>query len=381
MNDFSFISPVKIDFGAGKAQTLSAYLPKETQKVMLLHGRSLAKKTIFDTIQAGLCPATIFAYQVDAGEPSPESVDTAAEFAQSSGVDAIVGIGGGSVLDTAKAVAALAVNDGSVMDYLEGMGAGKKLKSQPLFFVAVPTTSGTGTEVTKNAVISSQEQGFKVSMRDDRMIADVAVLDPDLTRNMPKAVLAASGMDAICQLIEAYTTKNTNSITDALALHHTILAFDALEAVFDTDDADARVTLAVSAMVSGLCLANAGLGVAHGLAAGLGAHTPIPHGAACGILLPKAIRFNLQKGVTKYKAIGEALANKKISDADEACQVVINRVEKLNKKLGLPNNLKSFELSKEDIPTIAKASMGSSMKKNPAEVSLQDAIDILKSMV
>ena len=287
----------------------------------------------------------------------------------------------GSVLDTAKAVAALAVNDGGVMEYLEGVGAGRKLTRQPLFFIAVPTTSGTGTEVTKNAVISSREKGFKVSMRDDAMIADVAVLDPDLTQGMPKSVLAASGMDAVCQLIEAYTTQNPNSMTDALALHHTVLAMDALEAVYDTDDAKARTTLAVCAMVSGLCLANAGLGVAHGLAAGLGAHTDIPHGAACGILLPEAMRFNIKKGITKYAVIGEALENKKFDDVGEACAAAVARVEVLNHKLGLPKDLKGYGVNRNDIRKIAEASMGSSMKKNPAEVTLQDTVDILSRLI
>ncbi len=381
MNDFSFISPAKIDIGPGKAKTLGAYLPKGTEKIMLCHGHSLTKKTVFTEIQAGLCPALVCTYQTDSGEPSPESVDAAAAFARENGVDAVIGIGGGSVLDTAKAVAALVVNEGSVIEYLEGVGTGKKLVNHPLFFIAVPTTSGTGTEATKNAVISSLEKGFKVSMRDDTMIADVAVLDPVLTEKMPKAVLAASGMDAICQLIEAYTTAGANSMTDALALHHIALAMDALEAVYDTDDEHARTAMAVCAMVSGLCLANAGLGVAHGLAAGLGAHTDIPHGAACGILLPEAIRFNLSKGVTKYADIANALENKRFSDAFEAGNVLIEKIDALNEKLGLPKRLTPFGLTENDIPRIAKASMGSSMKKNPAPVTEQDAMDILKRLV
>ncbi len=381
MNSFSFISPAKIDIGAGKAKSLGAYLPKGTQKVMLLHGRSLAKKPLLEEIQVGLCPASVYLYETESGEPSPEGVDAAAAFARENGIDAVVGIGGGSVMDTAKAVAALAVNDGSVVDYLEGVGSGKKLENHPLFFVAVPTTSGTGTVATKNSVISSKTKGFKVSMRDDAMIADVAVLDPNLTEKMPKSVLAASGMDAICQLIESYTTANSNSMTDALALRHTVMAMDALEAVYDTDDLHARTTLAVCAMVSGLTLANAGLGVAHGLAAGLGAHTDIPHGAACGILLPEAIRFNLSKGVTKYADIASALEGRRFENPIEAGMVLVERIEALSKKLGLPKDLKSIGLSEADIPRIAKASMGSSMKKNPAPVTEQDAMDILKKLV
>lgn len=381
MNSFSFISPVKIDIGAGKAKALNQYLPKSAQRVMLLHGASLAKKPMFDEIQAGLCPASVFACEVEPGEPSPESVDAAAEFARTSRVDAVIGIGGGSVLDTAKAAAALAVNAGSVAEYLEGVGAGKKLTQQPLYFIAVPTTSGTGTEVTKNAVIASREKGFKVSMRDDAMIANVAVLDPDLTQGMPKSVLAASGMDAVCQLIEAYTTKNANSLTDALALPHIVLAMDALEKVFDADDAQARATLAICAMVSGLCLANAGLGIAHGLAAGLGAHTAISHGVACGVLLPEAMRFNIGKGITKYAKIGEALENRKLGDAEKACEAAVTRVEQLSRKLGLPKDLKNYGVKKKDIEKIAKASMGSSMKKNPSEVTLTDAIEVLDHLV
>jgi len=380
--DFSFLSPVKIIIGKNESLDLKKYIDKDIKAVLLIHGASLSEKPVFEQIKSDIESIyKVFTYQTEQGEPSPHSVDKACEYANECNADAIIGIGGGSVMDTAKAVCALVTNGGKVIDYLEGVGTGKKVINKPLFFIAVPTTSGTGTEVTKNAVISSLEEGFKKSMRDDSMIADIAIIDPVLSMGLPKSVTASSGMDAICQLIESCVTKNTNSLTDALALHHASLAVKAIEEAYFEDDEDARQTMAVCAMVSGLCLANSGLGMAHGIAAGLGATLGIPHGIACGLLLPHVMRFNFKKGIMKYADLGEAFAGKKFDSESEACDFAVKRIEALNSKLGIPKDLKGYCIKSEDIEKLANASMGSSMSKNPIEVNHGECADFLRELI
>jgi alcohol dehydrogenase class IV len=378
--DYSFLSPLKIIVGENESLKLNDYIGSD-KKVLIFHGNSMTKNDTFKLIKQSIAKKiALECFILKSGEPSPKAIDDATKFAKKISAQVIVGIGGGSVMDIAKAVAALCTNKGETMDYLEGVGNGKKLKHQPLMFIAIPTTAGTGTEVTKNAVVSSVEKGFKVSMRDDRMIADVTIIDYKLSMGLPKTITAYSGMDAICQLVESYTTKAANSITDALSLHHTKLAVDAIKRAYDRDDETARETMAISAMVSGLCLANVGLGMAHGIAAGLGATLGVAHGFACGLLLPHVMAFNYQGGVTKYADIAEVIYNQKFEDKDEGCKMAIGAISDLNAHLNIPADLKGI-LKSADIEKVAKASMGSSMTKNPISIKLQDCIALLEKLV
>ncbi len=379
--NYSFLSPLNIIIGENESLNLVKYV-KPNQKVLLFHGKSIKSNNTFIKIIENLKDISDFdSYQIESGEPTPKMVDDAADFAKKIYADIIIGIGGGSVLDIAKAVCALATNEGNVIDYLEGVGTGKLVENQPLKFIAIPTTSGTGTEVTKNSVISSVEKSFKKSMRADSMIADITIIDYTLTMGLPKSITASSGMDAICQLIESYTTRHSNPITDALSLHHAKLTVGAIASAYENDDKNSREIMSVGAMVSGLCLANSGLGIAHGLAAGLGATLGIPHGYACGLLLPFAMEFNFKRGVKKYAALGEAFYNKKFDSEDIACKHAIKRIKELNKAVNIPSDLKKYNLTTDDIERAAKASMGSSMSKNPVEVTLDDCIDLLKKLV
>ena len=379
--NFSFLSPTKIIIGKNESLNLYKHIQKNSS-IVLYHGASLAKESVFKKIIESMSESSkVLSYEITSGEPSPGSVDSAAKFAIKNDANVIIGIGCGSVMDTAKAVSALVTNGLPVLDYLEGVGNGKQVSNKPLPFIAVPTTSGTGTEVTKNAVISSLKHGFKKSIRDDDMIAKVAVLDYSLTMGLPKNVTASSGMDAICQLIESYVTKNTNSITDALALHHSKLAVDAIEKAYHKDDEDARQVMSVCAMVSGLCLANAGLGMVHGIAAGLGATLGIPHGIACGLLLPHVMKFNYDHGIYKYADLAEVFYNKKFESKDKACEMAIYKISELNTSLNIPKDLKGFNIKKDELETLSKASMGSSMSKNPVLVSIGECHAFLENLI
>jgi alcohol dehydrogenase class IV len=284
-------------------------------------------------------------------------------------------------MDTAKAAAAVLPNGGSVRDYLEGVGD-RKIVASPLPFIAVPATAGTGAEVTKNAVVMSPAEHFKKSIRDDRMLARIALVDPALTVSVPKDITAASGMDAICQLIESFTAKQANPFCDAMSLYHTPRAITALRRAYDDGgDIEARETMALASMVSGMCLANAGLGAAHGIGAGLGAMLGTRHGVACGMLLPHVMRYNLSRGCEKYAALGRAITGRTLPDDREASLAAADMVGALCTYLKLPARLGELGVAPEMIPELAKASMGSSMSKNPVEISLKECEALIASLI
>jgi alcohol dehydrogenase class IV len=230
-----------------------------------------------------------------AGEPSPETVDGAVQGCRDLSVDVVVAVGGGSVLDAGKAIAAMLRESGSVVDYLEGVGR-QSPSGHKVPMIAVPTTSGTGSEATKNAVISQVgTRGFKKSLRHDNFIPDLAVLDPCLCTGAPPSITAACGMDALTQLIESYVSDRAGALTDALALDGMRHLVPALPAACGgrAADPDCRGAVAYGAFLSGVTLAHAGLGVVHGVAGPMGGLIPIPHGAACANLLPAAVKFTI----------------------------------------------------------------------------------------
>jgi alcohol dehydrogenase len=320
------------------------------------------------------------------GEPSPRLVDEAVALFAPDRVDVVVGIGGGSVLDAAKAVAGLIRTGRSVMDHLEIVGRGLPYEGPAVPFIAVPTTAGTGSEATKNAVLSERGPGgFKRSFRDDRLVAAVAVVDPDLLDTCDRALIAADGMDAVTQLLEAYVSTGAGPMTDALALAGLNAARDALlpwhEAGPGRGGATAtlRERMAFAALASGICLAHAGLGSVHGLAAPLGAALPIPHGAACGAVLAPATAVNIAAlaerdpdgpGLARYAEAGRVLAaDPGLADA-AACDALVGVLSAWTTRLGI-GGLADRGLTPAAIPGIVAGSRGGSMKTNP--VLLTDA--------
>ena len=356
---------------------------KGKHALIVLGGKSVEKSGVLAMLEEGL-KARGVAYTLRRGitkEPEVEVVDETVRIGTDAGADMVAAIGGGSVLDTAKAAAGVITNGGSVKDYLSGVGTGKKIVKDPLPYIAVPTTAGTGTEVTRNAVIMSRKEVFKKSILNEKLLADIALLDPELTLGVPKEVTVSSGADAVCQLIESFTTKNANALCDALALYHIPRAIRALRQSYDhPDDIDAREVMLLSSMVSGICLSNAGLGSAHGIGSGLGALFGVRHGVTCGVLLPHVMRFNIEKGVTKYADLGRAMGHY-TSDWD-AQKAIVETIEELNEYLGLPAKLAPLGMTKKHVDVLADMSIpGSSMKGNPVDMTLEECKDFISSIL
>jgi len=382
---FEFYTAPRIIFESGAVKKLPALCAGFGKRFLIVTGgRSLKRSGVLDALLDGMKGEGLACAVFDGvnGEPATETVDDAARFGMEAKADAVLGIGGGSAMDTAKAAAGVITNGGRVRRFLEGVGEGAKLTAAPLPFIAVPTTAGTGSEVTKNAVVMSRTEKFKVSMRDERMLARAALVDPALTLDVPADVTAASGMDAICQLIESFTTKNANPFCDAMALYHTPRAMTALRrACEDGGDIQARETMSLAALVSGMCLANSGLGAAHGIGAGLGSVLGVTHGVACGMLLPHVMRYNIERGVTKYAALAPAVCGARFADEKEAAFAVADAVAALCEAVGMPARLSALGVSEKNADEIAAASMGSSMGKNPVALTKDDCAKLIRSLI
>lgn len=291
MTPFGFASAARIRFGRGVIAEAPKAIATRGRRVFLVLGKSGRFR---DQLIAPLSAkgVQIVPFTCDK-EPDLPLLENAVAAAQAAGVDCVAALGGGAVIDLGKAVAALAPSTSAAMDHLEVVGKGLPLTAAPLPFIALPTTAGTGAEVTKNAVIAVPEHARKVSLRDDRMLADLALVDPTLTDDTPKAVTLASGLDAVTQVIEPYLCSRANPLVDALCREAIPRGLTALRVLMDREDPAARDDLAFTSLCGGLALANAGLGAVHGLAGVIGGIVPnAPHGAVCGALLPHVLTAN-----------------------------------------------------------------------------------------
>ena len=294
-------------------------------------------------------------------------------------------LGGGAAIDLGKATAALATNrhGESVRAFLEGVGRGLAIERAPLPFVAVPTTAGTGSEATRNAVISSLDPPFKKSLRSPAMVPTAIVLDPELTESCPRDVTAHSGMDSITQLIESFVSRRTNAWTAALCREGLARALPALPAaIADGRDQEARTAMLHAAFLSGLALANSGLGLAHGVAAGLGVRHGIPHGLACAVMLPAAMRFNRSVCAAAFAEIGRLLSpGLDAASDDHAADAAISGIESLCSSIGIPRRLGELGVTEEDLPALAPASRGNSLSGNPRDVTDEELAALLREML
>ena len=290
MTPFAITSPGRILFGRGEAGKAPALLRGFGARGLIVHGANPARLAGFladlDVGQDGIAKLTC------AAEPSFPMLEEALTLARAHAPDWVLGLGGGSVMDLAKALAGLIPARGGPMDHLEVVGRGLPLTEAPLPFIAIPTTAGTGSEATKNAVIGLHDQGRKVSLRDDRMLARLAIVDPALTDGTPWAVTLASGLDAVTQVIEPFVSVKATPYTDAISAPAIGAGLMALQRLRQGEDQDARDALAWVSLSGGLALANAGLGAVHGLAGVIGGLCPAPHGAVCGALLAPILRVN-----------------------------------------------------------------------------------------
>lgn len=382
----------RIEFGAGSIRKLPSLAAQYGKRLLIVTGaasftNSDAGIALFNDLQAAG-----FSWEIRrvSTEPSPQWVDETVAALRGDHFDAVIGIGGGSPLDAAKAVAGLLKPGNTVMDHLEGVGPELPYQGPSTPFIAVPTTAGTGSEATKNAVLSVSGQ-FKKSFRDDQLVAEYAIVDPDLLATCPPAQIAANGMDAFTQLMESYVSTRANPLTDALALSGMAAVRDSL-LVFHANpaDAEARAKMAYASLLSGICLAQTGLGSVHGIVAPLGAFHPIGHGVGCGMLVTEATRLNIglmerrepdNPALAKYTRIGrlfeETPPNLPLSGEGQASSLV-HTLESWAQKLELPR-LAAFGVTEVDIPRLVAHSRGSSMKTNPVELTDEDIGQVIRA--
>jgi len=383
---FELAAPARIVFGAGTVRGLGALAHTHGGHALVVVGRSVARATTVVQLleEAGL-QATTFSV---AGEPSVETARAGVAAARAAGCDLVVGFGGGSALDAAKAIAALLGNGGDPLDYLEVVGRGRSLVRPSLPFIAVPTTAGTGSEVTKNAVLASSEHGVKASLRSPLMLARAAIVDPDLLEGLPASVIASSGLDALSQLVEPFLSARANPFSDGLAREGIRRSAGALGQAYAAARAGGQVAaadreaLALASLFGGLCLANAGLGAVHGFAAPLGGMFAAPHGAVCAALLVPVLRVNLAAlrarapdgtAQGRFAELAALLSGRPEATAEEG----IAALTELSRTLEVPG-LARYGVSPADVPAlVAKARVASSMKGNPVALTDDELTEIV----
>ena len=360
-------------------------------KVLLVTGNRSFENTIyFSQLKKQFTDNKIsWAHCKVEGEPSPQLVDEVVEQFADDGFDVVLGVGGGSALDAAKAIAGLLKVRRSVMDYLEGVGPELNYEGPAVPFIAVPTTAGTGSEATKNAVLSVQgKEGFKKSFRDDRLVAEYAIVDPDLLATCPKDVVAANGMDALTQLLESYVSTRSNAMTDALAISGLQAVCEGLLPMFErgNETAEAQTKMAYGSMLSGICLAQTGLGSVHGLASPLGAFYPIPHGVVCGTMVAQATDVNIMAmlsrepnnpALDKYVHVGDVLAGKQFRNRRESWEALGSVLTDWTEKLQLPR-LSEYGVTEEGLDHVVAHCRGSSMTTNPIVLTDAEIRDLLR---
>ena len=389
---FSITRMPRIEFGAGAIARLPELLGRYGRRVLLVTGtRSFQDSIHWQRLLTALDQATLrWEHCTVHDEPSPALVDEIVRRLQGTGIAVVAGIGGGSVLDAAKAVAGLLPSGDSVLDYLEGVGPERPYRGPALPVIAVPTTAGTGSEATKNAVLSVRgEHGFKKSFRDERLVPEYALIDPDLLATCPPEQIAANAMDALTQLLESCVSLRANPFTDALVESGLNAIRQGLFAWYEGGEeeaADGRAQLAYAALISGICLAQTGLGAVHGLASPLGAFFPIPHGIVCGTLVAATTRANIDALRTrdpdnpargKYARLGNLLSGRQHHNPRNARESLVLTLIDWTERLRLPR-LGAFGIQETDLPRIVRHSRGSSMKTNPIVLSDEELLAILR---
>lgn len=380
---FEFATATRIVFGAGAVTHAGANVKGFGQRALVVTGRhpQRAEKLISSLSAAGIHCAT---FPV-AGEPEISTVENGVALAKKENCDCVISFGGGGAIDAGKAIAAMMTNEGGLLDYLEIIGSGRTLTKQPAPFVAVPTTAGTGAEVTRNAVLASPEHKVKVSLRSPLMLPRVAVIDPELTYDLPPALTASTGLDALTQLIEPYVCLRANPMTDGFCtdgIHR--VARSLREAVFNGQNKSAREDMALASLFGGLALANAGLGAVHGFAGPIGGMFPAPHGAVCAALLPHVMAANIRAlrerepeslALRRYDRVAQLLTGNPHAAADTGMEWV----QKLCADLPIPK-LGAYGIREEHVAdVVAKAANSSSMKANPIALTPDELAQALRA--
>lgn len=380
MSSFEFATASRIIFGAGKLNELGKQIDTGVKRVLFVHGRS---SDAIPRLREIISAAGIPFHELEVhGEPTIEVVSQGVSAARD--CDAVIGLGGGSVLDTGKAIAALVTNPGDIFDYLEVIGKGQPLTSAPLRYIALPTTAGTGAEVTRNAVLESREHQVKISLRSPLMLPRVALVDPELTYTLPPEITATSGLDALTQLIEPFVSVKANPLTDAICREGLTQAARSLQRAYENGaDTEARQGMSLASLFGGLALANAALGAAHGFAGPLGGMLHAPHGALCARFLPPVMEANImalqarQPGhpaLERYAEIARILTGERNATPLDGATWTSELVEQLS----IPG-LSTYGLREEDFPeVIEKTQKANSFKGNPIVLDEKELRAILE---
>jgi alcohol dehydrogenase class IV len=380
---FEFATSGRIIFGDGALQRVGELLGDFGSRLLVVGGKDAGRSKPL-TEQLDKLGIELTEFRV-AGEPTVDLIDRGVRLARSSGITGVIGFGGGSVIDSAKAIAGLTMNRGDITDYLEVIGKAKPLKTPALPLCAIPTTAGTGAEVTKNAVLGSPEHRVKVSLRSPILLPRVVLVDPETTVPLPSEVTVSTGLDTLTQLIEPYVSIRANPITDSFCLSGIPRVARALFRAFsDGHDLSARSDMSLASLLGGMALANAGLGAVHGFASPIGGRFDAPHGAVCAALLPHVMDMNIgalrrrlpdSDALRRYDALGPLLSSKTTAKADDA----VKWVRDLCRMLNVPA-LGTFGIRSHHIASIVEeAQRASSMKANPISLEPDELTEILRA--
>jgi alcohol dehydrogenase class IV len=382
---FEFATATRIIFGPGRVRELGSVAKVLGRRALVVTGRhpERAKRVAALLVDGGVTTVT---FPIP-GEPEVATVEAGAALAKKNHCDLVVSFGGGSALDAGKAIAAMLTNEGELLDFLEVIGHGRSLALLPAPFIAIPTTAGTGTEVTRNAVLASPPHRVKVSLRSPLMLPRVALVDPELTFDLPPSLTASTGLDALTQLIEPFVCNRRNPLTDAICREGIARASRSLRlAVNEGFNTAAREDMAVASLFGGLALANAGLGAVHGFAGPIGGMFPAPHGAVCAALLPHVMETNLAAvsqrepaGATlrRYDEVARLLTDDSSAQAHDGVEWVRRLVEGFR----IPR-LAAYGVKPSDGgELVAKAAKASSMKANPIELTAQELRQVLEQAI
>jgi alcohol dehydrogenase class IV len=379
---FEFATATRILFGAGTLGEVGAAAKDFGRRALVVTGRhpQRAEKLLANLSAHGVITTTFTVV----GEPEISTVENGVNLARKKQCELVISIGGGSVIDAGKAIAAMLANDGELLDYLEIIGRGKTLAKPSVPFIAIPTTAGTGAEVTRNAVLASAEHKLKVSLRSPLMLPKFALIDPELTYDLPPAITASTGLDALTQLIEPFVCSRANPMTDGLCVEGIRRAARSLRVAFrDGKNKSAREDMAVASLFGGFALANAGLGAVHGFAGPIGGMFPAPHGAVCAVLLPHVMATNLaalrqrdsdSEALRRYDEVARLLTGNTGATADDGVKWVRELVGDLQiEPLG------SYGIREEHVADlVAKAAIASSMKANPIALTAGELAETLQ---
>ncbi|MHA2244362.1 MAG: iron-containing alcohol dehydrogenase [Candidatus Hodarchaeales archaeon] len=389
---FEFLSTPRIFFGSKQFQNIGPLVKEFGSRLLVVASSSALEKTpkTKETLNlSALEHKFIFDTYIIKGEPTIETIDFGVKKAEEFKADMVMGLGGGSAIDACKAIAGLSTNGGSAKDYMEVIGKGSLINRPSLPIIAVPTTAGTGSEVTKNAVILAKDEKLKASIRSPLLVPKVAIIDPTLMLTVPPSLTATCGMDALTQLIEAYTSNKSQPLTDTWALLGVGKTSKSLLTCYRNGlSLEAREDMALASLLSGICLANAGLGAVHGFASPMGG-MKIPHGVICATLLAPTIEANIKQlktvdseniTLSKYAKLGEIISGKSILSTDDAQKTLIKYLKNLTQELNIPT-LSEFELTDSDVQSIVdKVKKSSSMRYNPTKLTEDVLIEILQQV-